>query len=388
MAADPSSLQDAEDQENVNPMVADNAFMKPVPKLAPPPTVIRSAPLAPVRPMAAPQRLQQPPANWTLKTGATFASPASLANVKTLMTSGELNECLSYYCFPYPRVSQLQQRRISQLLLGNERNRRGKDAELQRADAEYFETLLGSWRKAFLSLYEGLKSSRGAHFYYFQHDFASLFRHTRQGDLEVILCQFGEGMRIALDREGIRYIASGPIDIEELQEEETFEEMPAEDAVDESSGVESDGENEEEDGDDDIEKVEQIRAEISERIKRRKLKKIHKRTQNHGILRITDVHEFADYLLNQRNGRSFVVLPELVSPEPFLLGTRCRNEMVVHGGDVHGVHRVKMSGMLMPEGLGRLQRALEAGLGPEVRLGLVTETDPRTVTLSQLPYEP
>ena len=95
----------------------------------------------------------------------------------------------------------------------------------------------------FLSLYEGLKSSRGAHFYYFQHEFVGLFRHPRQADgqLEVILCQFGEGMRTALDREGIRYMASGPIDIEELQqEEEASEEVPTqEEAVDESSGIES-----------------------------------------------------------------------------------------------------------------------------------------------------
>lgn len=380
LAADAGSLQDAEEQENVDPAKnKETPFMKPVPKLAPPPRAVPLAPLVVVQPA-------RPRANWTLKTGATFASPAPLtAAAKGLIGSGKLDDCLSYYCFPYPRVSQLQQRRISQLLLSSERNRRGKDAELLRADVEYFEALLGSWRKAFLSLYEGLKARPGAHFYYFQHDLAALFRHRREGEgLEVVLCQFGEGLRVALDREAIRYEASGPIDIEELQQDAITTTVD----VDEGSGTESHDdepeEEEEEEEEDDLEKVEQIRAEISARIKRRKLQKIHKRTQNHGLLRIIDVHDFADYLLNQRNGRAFVILPELVSPEPFLLGTQCRCEVVVHGEDAHGVARVKVGGLVMPEALGKMQSRLE-GVA-EVPLGLATETDPRTLTLSQLPF--
>jgi hypothetical protein len=189
----------------------------------------------------------------------------------------------------------------------------------------------------------------------------------------------------ALDREGIQYEVSGGLKPESPEVEPSLEE-DHHDGMEESPAVDED---ESDDEAEDSDNAEQIRAEISNRIKRRKLKSIHKRSLHQGSLCVKDVHGFVDYLLNQKHGRSYVILPELVSPVPFLMGTCCRNEMVVHGADVNGVSRVRLGGVLMPSSVSGVRGGIEGLLGGAASPAVVamsSEVDPRTSTLSQLGY--
>lgn len=143
-----------------------------------------------------------------------------------------------------------------------------------------------------------------------------------------------------------------------------------------------DGSNSESSGSD----PETIRAEINNRMKRRRTTVLHRRSQRHTTLRIShpDVHLLYDHLLNQRDGRSFVILPELVSPTPFLLGTACRAEVAVHGPDGEGCWRVRVSGTVLPTTVAAIHRALQSTANG--RLEVVAETDHRTSTLSALSF--
>jgi len=401
-----------EDQENRDPSNIDvkpalkDPFRKPL-------NVIPQVKAAPPPPPTIPPSWAQD--NWSLKVSATFSTTASLHLVKSMASRtqnicpsnvfvggkryecvDEISEALGHYRFPYPSVSQTQKRRISGLILSSAKQQlRGKGAEAERADLEYFERLLGAWRRAFLSLYEAMRTTRGSYFYYFQQDFGALFRNDAEkgGALEAVLCRCSDGVRAALDREGIQYEATVGDRVRD-EDMTALAESNKETSSDEEEAPvvfqESDDEvhSEASDEDEDERNLDSIRAEISARIKRHKLAKIQQRTLNHqGLIRILDVHAFVDYLMNQRNGKSFVILPELISPTPFLYGTYCRAEVVVHGRDVGGVERVKVSGVVLPEGVVRIRKTLENVLGEEgMPVGVALDSDPRTTALNQLPF--
>lgn len=394
MAAIATDLADEKaDEENRDPQ--EDVFRKPFAKMNIVKPIVPPVVQAPVNRVAPPSVPPPSLITWSLKGSVTFSTDNHIEPVKfwsqrsisrPLYTASfdgnnrteDLGEQLFYYQFPFPSISQAQRRKISGLLL---RPRRTKDATVDaesKAELEYYQSILGSWRKAFLSLYEALKAVRGSYFYYFQHDFGALFRN-QDGLLDAVLCKCHDGVMGALDREGIQYEVSGGMrpDAQEPIEAEMAYDMDA----DQEEGEEVEQEDED---DEDEDNKEQIRAEISDRIKRRKLKNIHKRTLNQGTLRIIDVHGFVDYLLNQKHGRSYVILPELVSPLPFLMGTCCKNEMAVHGADVNGVGRVRISGVLMPSAVAAVRKGVEGLLGSSVNMS--SEVDPRTSTLSQLHY--
>lgn len=401
------AVEPDEDQENRDPLVYGKtmAFAKPAPR----------APL--MRPAA--RAASRVPLDWSLKTGVTFATRAALGplrswaqRVRTQPPSGspvpkcdsmeDIGDALGFYRFPFPNLNQLQKRKISALFTGRPTGKRGnKEAEEHmRADMEYYEVLLSSWRRALQSLYDGLKGSKGGHFYYFHHDFAALFRHDPEAGLEAVLCRCGETVRTALQQEHIAFEEVSPhFGAHDDQERDDHDRAAlAEHDTDHGASAEHDTDHDAsaDEGDDPDASADDasadeadrnaIRMEISDRIKRCKLKKIRRRTQQNGSVRIRDVHAFVDFLVNQRNGRSYVVLPELVSPVGFLHGTYCRNELVVHGADLDGVGRVRVTGAVLPEAVARIRATLETLLAP-ASIDVSCDADPRTLALTALKHE-
>ncbi len=323
--------------------------------------------------------------NWSLKTSATFAVSKSLHSLKHFRgrSSDVLTECLGYYRFPFPCISEGIHRRISNLYLQPRKKHNPSD----KTELEFYEQLIGSWRKSLLSLYEIVKSTKGSFFYYFQQEFCAIFRHERDEGMNVVLCKCNETVRSMLDREGIRYeLLDAVVPVESKDENDVIGE------VDELEGVYGGNEIEEieastceEEDDESSNCAELIRAEISERLKRRRLTRIQKRSAYQGTILVRDAHSFLDYLINQKNGRSYIVLPELVSPMPFLYGTFCKNEMVVHGADVQGgLSRLKVNGTVMPDAVCRIKMVLAGMLEEEPSLAV--EEDSRTSPFSRLDY--
>lgn len=318
--------------------------------------------------------------DWCLKGSVTFSTRSPLSSLKTRSQNrladcpayDAITESLSYYRFPFPSVPDAQMRKIAGAL-----TKPGGPT----VESEFYERLVGSWRKAFLSLYDGLKSLRGRSFYYFQHDFSAVFRHSMEGEVDVLVCECAEGVRKALEREGIEIEATTAILVDKPdagEANEPDEPIGLDEAVESAGSIDSDDMSE---ADHDA-----IRAEITERIKKRKLKKIQRRSQQNWTVRIRQVHEFVDFLINQRNGRSFVILPELIACYPFLHGTLCRNEMLVHGPDGQQVSRVKLSGALLPEAVYRVRMALHGLVSDDLRLA--SEPDLRTTALKTFPFQP
>lgn len=183
--------------------------------------------------------------DWSMKSAVTITSKADLSGFRTWLahsyTKFTLNHSiqesldswedisgnLTYWRFPFPSISQEQQRKIAALInskanakapkSGNGRAALQKQAQDQE-ELAYFQNILGSWRKAFLSLYSELKSNSEAYFFYFQQDFGALFRTGKDGDHEAILCQCTEGIKNILKTEGIHFeelSSSSPSDSDE-----------------------------------------------------------------------------------------------------------------------------------------------------------------------------
>lgn len=288
----------------------------------------------------------------------------------------DLADCLVYWKFPFPEISEDQCRKIAAATLNGSEGRRETSAG-QEDMKRYFREIAGSWRGAFLSLYGRLKGSaegdQACYFYHMQPGFGALFRHAKSeegGGLEALVYGCGEGFRSLLKGEGIAFTETS---------KSVYEEDIGDRAVDEMGEDGSDGEGE------GLENVdpERIRARVDVRLRRGKVAKV-KRTQQSSqhvlVIRGSDVHVFVDYLLNQRDGRSTVLIPQLLAPMPFLYGALLRNEALVYGPDVSGVFRLKLQGQVLPGASARILRILQTH--HDGALSLAGETDPRTEALA------
>lgn len=88
------------------------------------------------------------------------------------------------------------------------------------------------------------------------------------------------------------------------------------------------------------------------------MRKIKSKSQKKTPILVRDVHVFVDFLLNQKDGRSFVILPELISPNPFLYGTLSKNEAVVYGPDAHSNYILKITGQVLPSSVENVVKTL------------------------------
>ena len=130
-----------------------------------------------------------------------------------------------------------------------------------------------------------------------------------------------------------------------------------------------------------------IKNQINLRMHKNKVRRISKRVAKHQTILIKDVHVLVDYILNQKDGKSFVLLPDLVSPRPFLYGTLCRNEASIHGPDLQGTYRLKLDGMILPGAQRNLVEALNGQMDTQAPPQVSSALDPRTESLGALRLE-
>ena len=125
-----------------------------------------------------------------------------------------------------------------------------------------------------------------------------------------------------------------------------------------------------------------------ERLKRRKLTKIKRRTQQHSRTLLTrDVHGLIDFLLNQRDGRSYVLLPDLVAPFAFLHGAYQRTGLLLHPPDAqYGRSRLVLGGTVLPDAVAKVRLALGNILIKQA-VHISMEADSRTVSLTSIPFK-
>jgi hypothetical protein len=301
----------------------------------------------------------------------------------------DLADCLVYWKFPFPEISEEQCRRIAATLNGAEGRREAGSAG-QEDMKRYFREIAGNWRGAFLSLYGRLKgSSEGDqrhYFYHMQPGFGALFRHAREeggGGLEALLYGCGEGFRSLLKDEGIAFTEASKPAYEE--EEEDMGGAMGDMAVEEGGdGAAEQGTSNDEAEDQENIDPERIRARVDVRLRRGKVAKVRRTQQSSRhvlVVRGQDVHVFVDYLLNQKDGRSTVLIPQLLAPMPFLYGALLRNEALVYGPDATGMFRLRVQGQILPGAAAKIQRILQTHLGVD-QLGVAGETDPRTEALT------
>lgn len=122
-------------------------------------------------------------------------------------------------------------------------------------------------------------------------------------------------------------------------------------------------------------------------MQRSKVRRIGKKVARHQTIAIKDVHVFVDYLLNQKDGKSFVLLPDLIAPHPFLFGTLCRNEAAVNGPDTQGFYRLKVDGLILPGTLRTILEGFQLEFGAGAILGVSSVPEGRTESLAVLPLE-
>lgn len=295
--------------------------------------------------------VERPLATWTLYKQLTFSATSA---VKGLIDSG-VAEMLEYYRFPFPVLPSGAQHKLSKLLA-----QRGTTESLER---DYLQKLVDSWRRSLLHLWESLKIGRTPYFYYLQSDLVVLFcREEEQEDedeekrekkkgrsvrLTAYVARATKSLSTQLKHEGIAF---------EILERTAEELDPATDSSDGSdcdAGELFDGP---EQGQENMnimasENPRDIKAAILHRINRARKVQSKRRSAAPTTLRVTGkvaVHSLIDFIINQRDGRSYVILPELVAPTPFLHGTLCKSEMGVVGPILGGEYQVRLCGTIPP----------------------------------------
>jgi len=280
-------------------------------------------------------------------------------NKKVLLSSFQqrLTDQRQYYQFPFPSIKKEHHTRLHRLLLA------GRHRETDAFENVHFNELLECWRRALLSLYESLKSGAMEYFYHIQPEFVILFRKQDCKINAVIAASKSVPIAKQLGKEGI---TAFPI---------TAEGQKNADVALESLRP----------GDENTESPLAIRSEINERLNELRRKRATSQATGSNIFEVSGegmVHLLVDFLLNQPDGRSYVVFPELLAPGPFQFGTLMRTEMQVQGPLASGDWQVQLSGRILP-GLTLLVLEQVAG---EHDISIVQKTDESTENLGQQPF--
>ncbi|TPX43116.1 hypothetical protein SeLEV6574_g05237 [Synchytrium endobioticum] len=115
------------------------------------------------------------------------------------------DHCLYYWAF-IERPPPIQVALITKVLPKEDRQSHLKDEEL--AGLKHFQACEEQWKQAFRSVYHSVRNNLTDEFYYMNDDFAAVFsagRSTTSGECEVIISNSTQGLRRALQREGIAF---------------------------------------------------------------------------------------------------------------------------------------------------------------------------------------
>lgn len=306
----------------------------------------------PARSLAAPTpAVAKPPPqlSWTLLRQLVI----SLSEEAAARFRNYPSEKLEYYRFPFPELPVDARGRLSKLLA-----QRTEGAELGRS---CFQKIVESWRRALLSLYQSLRIGRTEYFYHLQSDLVVLFRRDAKGELLAHVTKASKALIKLLKEEGIPFSQTcssdrdgGPHhgDDDDGDDEGAFKEsstsLPPPLAT--STHPSSSLPDEFEWGDRENERpmdAKTVKNLVHDRLSR--ARKTQSRRRSAAAVTLTvrgeiGVHTLVDFILNQKDGRSFVILPELMAPGPFLYGTMCRSELSVVGPIVGGDHQIRLGG--------------------------------------------
>lgn len=274
-------------------------------------------------------KVERPKVSWSLLKKMSIMSSSVVAPWKACLGKSNHDKCISpelsdifrsldYYRFPFPALPD--PRRLASLL-----SKSGTSLE-----REYFRMIIDCWRRALLSLYDALKNEAIPYFYYMQPDLVILFQGTT-GHMKASIAKATKSLITLLRNEGI--------DFEQLQE--LTDDEPAQAPIIPPSD-DSDQENVD---------PRKIREAINARLNRARKSVATKRSVAATTLIVRGelaVHGLVDFLLNQRDGKSYVILPELIAPGPFLHGALSRSELSVVGPILGGEYQVNVSGIVLP----------------------------------------
>lgn len=309
---------------------------------APAPTVVKPPPPAP-----------PPQLSWALLRQLVISLPEEAA----ARLRGYPAEKLEYYRFPFPELPADARGRLSKLLA-----QRTEGAELGRS---CFQKIIESWRRALLSLYQTLRSGRIEYFYHLQSDLVVLFRRddAEGGELLAHVTKASKALIKLLKEEGVplavQTASGGPDD--DGEHEGASKEAPSAGSASTTPAPPSSAHHPSSSLPDDFEgdrenerpmDAKTVKSLVHDRLSR--ARKTQSRRRSAAAVTLTvrgemGVHTLVDFILNQKDGRSFVILPELVAPGPFLYGTLCRSELSVVGPIVGGDHQARLGGgILLP----------------------------------------
>lgn len=254
------------------------------------------------------------------------------------------SQTLDFYKYPFPDLGADAQSKLSALI----RSERPRSNTMER---EHFRKLVDSWRRALLSLYQSLRGRRLEYFYYLQPDLVVLFRSAGSSGKEsqqmtAVIARASASLVSLLRSEGIAF--------DERKDRELGEDRENRgDAGDmgafqsESLDIDDQDLDEQENRD-----PREIKRTINQRLNHTRQSISVRRSMAPSSLTVRGeaaVHCLVDFLLNQKDGKSYVIAPELVASGPFLYGTLCRPEISVQGPLADGGgYQMKVSGLVLP----------------------------------------
>jgi len=89
-------------------------------------------------------------------------------------------------------------------------------------------------------------------------------------------------------------------------------------------------------------------------------------------------------LLNQKNGKSFVIFPEFVAPCPFLYGTMCKSELTITGPVEKELYQIRVNGVVLPSAL---QFILNHAFCEDDNFKFSPNEDLRLTPLNSIPFD-
>jgi hypothetical protein len=277
--------------------------------------------------------------------------------------------------------------------------------------------MVDEWKPAFLSLYGRWRADKIAYFYYIQPELCVLFYEKLSSKTTVETSESGESRAsdpmVARDgrfksrdgetkriRELEARVASAPLSLVralradgipfELLGDNVFPEEPSVPQQESNVAGSIPGDEDEVSETDENVDPRAINREIRERMSRTRLSRA-KSSAETGVLVRGDMNIgfLTDYIINQKDGRSFVILPELVSPGPFLNGTLCKAEFSAKGPlATTGDWVLEISGGLVWPSLAKAVLDAVHALESPVTCEPLEEADPRTRAFRDVSYPP
>lgn len=318
--------------------------------------------------------VERPKISWTLYNSLSVGCDSSVAPWRLHLSKPEpmieslskIVKKLEYYRYPYPELPENAHTALAKLATN-------KSGGLEKL---HFKKVVDGWRRALLSLYQGLKVGKVEYFYYLQADLVILFRGKVQQSIEDQTEEFKMKAYIAratkslvnlLKEEGIPF---------EGDDYELDDSLPTKDKVFDNNFEGQSSLSEQENVD-----PRTIKDSINARLNKARKTQSKRRSVAAVTLTITGesaVHLLVDFIMNQRDGRSYVIIPELISPAPFLFGTLCKTELSIVGPILHGDYQVKATGLLLPEAAEEIAGQIYDICSGEQPFSLTTFPDQRT----------